>query len=120
MTTNRNVSSFLDVWKDALLEVYMETPAPATGASIPATGFTDIELSIGATEQGAGISGLVALAAERTGAPGWYFRVVDLSSLTTQLDEPTYPHMSTVYVQVRKSGDILVESFRKVIRRKKF
>ncbi len=113
--TRVSPSPYIDTWKDVLLEVYLEQPNVDTGRMEPATGLTDVNLGLGQTEQGAAISGLSALATERANTPGQYFLVLDLADVTTNLPANTFPHASAVFFQIRKAGDISVESFAVVL-----
>lgn len=117
---DQTTSPYLDTWKDATLEVYIETPDGPTGRYVPAVGLTGMQLRIAATEQGAPIAQLSGAASERgASAPGYYYRVVDLADLTTYLPAGTYPHRSVVWVQLYGPGNVEVEAFAKIVRRSK-
>ena len=111
-------SPYVDVWKDLTIEFYVETD-DANGNPIPAAGLTGLIGRLGQTEQGAAIGTLTGALTERPGRPGYYYRVVDLATLTSQLPANTYPHRSPIYTQLERPGDVEVEGFRKVLRRSK-
>lgn len=118
---DQTTSPYLDTWKDATVEVYIETPDGSSGRYVPAVGLSGMQLRIAATEQGAPIAALSGAVTERgVGAPGYYYRVIDLADLTTHLPEGTYPHRSTVYLQLYGAGNVEVEAFAKIVRRRKF
>ena len=114
-------SPYLDMWLDYEPEVYVERKNATTGVWEPAAGLTGCEFRIADDEQGTAIGALTGIAAtERSAAPGHYAGAIDLAVLTSELDEPTYPHGEEVFLQFWKAGDVQAESFRKQIRRTKY
>lgn len=109
-------SPYLDTWKDATLEVYIESVG-ANGEYQPALGLSGIELTLSVTEQGAAIADLGGAVTER--GAGYYYKVLDLADMTAYLPAGMYPNRSYIWVQVRSPGNIEVEGFRKTIRRSK-
>lgn len=108
----RTPSPYIDTWKDWEPAVRIRN---AKGEL--ATGLTGITFSVSLTEQGAAIGTLTGITATEDGTTAEYVGAVDLSTLTSQLPALTYPHGTVVYLQVTKSGDIVVEPIRKKIRR---
>lgn len=112
--------SYLDMWKDAELSVYVTKHSATTGELTPATGLSG-EFRIAATEFGTAIGTLTGLTVtERASQPGEYAYTLDLAVMTSELPAATYPQGMPVFLQFYKANDVNVESFRKIIRRKKY
>jgi hypothetical protein len=116
-------SPYIDMWKDHEPDVGLQQRDAATREWVPSTGLT-ITFRYSLTEQGAAIGALTNIAATEAGIVGdraRYVGAVDLSLLTSEMpDGATYPHGTKVYLQVVKTGDIVVEAFEKTIRRTKY
>ena len=76
----------------------------STGKSAPATGLTNVQAWFSATQGGAALGGTATTLAERSGTPGEYSGIVDVTDVTTALT----PYVnSTVYEVFSRAGDVL-------------